>query len=56
MTLHTGFSYTKSAIRGIGFMFLAAHCLVTASLILIFAEIIGVAEEMPSAYKGTKTS
>lgn len=56
MTAHTLISYGKSGIRLIGFMFLANHLLVTAALILIVAEVLGFLEELPGAYKGTKTS
>lgn len=55
MTTHTIVSYAKSSIRLIGFALLANHLLVGAALILSVAEVLGILEELPGAYKGTET-
>jgi hypothetical protein len=53
MTLHTKLSYVKSAARLVGYIVLF-FSLPTAAAILIFSELIGIAEEAwPGAYKGT---
>lgn len=54
MTLHTKLSYMKSGIRIAGFVLLP-FSLVAAAVALVIAEIVGVAEELPGAYRGTKT-
>lgn len=60
MTLHTKISYAKSALRIIGYLVAGFAALPTLSwvsigmFILLMAELLGVAEELPSAYKGTK--
>ena len=56
MTWHTRLSYIKSAIRVIGFVALGINHLLAAGLFLIAAELVGVFEELPSMYKGTKIS
>jgi hypothetical protein len=61
MTLHTKISYAKSALRIIGYLVAGFAALPTMQwvsigmFILLMAELLGVAEELPGAYKGTKT-
>lgn len=55
MTLHTKLSYAKSILRIIGFACLGLLHFGLATFLLIFAELIGIAEELPGAYKGTRT-
>lgn len=55
MTLHTKLSYLKSAARIIGYILLLAPTVVFALGFLVAAELVGIAEELPGAYKGTKT-
>lgn len=55
MTLHTKLSIAKSAARLVGFVMLAIN-LVAAAYILGLAEIVGILEELPGTYKGTKTT
>jgi hypothetical protein len=61
MTLHTKISYAKSGLRFIGYIFLVLCFLdvkamvETAGVILILAELLGIAEELPGMYKGTDT-
>jgi hypothetical protein len=55
VTLHTYLSYVKSAVRIIGYITLC-YDITAGATILIFAELIGIAEELPGSYKGTKTS
>lgn len=55
MTWHTKLSYAKSMVRVIGFVALGINYLLWAALFLIAAELIGIAEELPGMYKGTKT-
>lgn len=55
MTLHTVLSYVKSAIRIVGFVALGGKFFLMAGLTLMLAEIVGVLEELPGAYVGTKT-
>jgi ATP/ADP translocase len=52
MTRHTGISYLKSAIRIIGYIIAAHVCPIInmAMLILIFAEVLGIAEEWGEKY------
>ena len=55
MTLHTKFSYVKSAMRLVGYATLLWSLLVGV-LILIASELMGIAEEAwPGAYEGTET-
>lgn len=54
MTLHTKLSYVKSVLRILGYCCLPVN-LVVAAVVLIVAEGIGIAEELPGAYKGTET-
>lgn len=64
MTVHTKISYLKSAIRIIGYGLLFTAVFPSASsalfgsgcIILMLAEVLGIVEELPGAYKGTKTS
>lgn len=56
MTVHTIISYLKSAIRMVGFVVLMYGHLPLAGLVLFSAEVLGIIEELPGAYKGTKTS
>jgi hypothetical protein len=56
MTLHTKISYAKSAFRIIGYivlMFVGNPIITSGSACLLLAELLGVAEELPGAYKGT---
>lgn len=55
MTLHTILSYVKSGIRILGFLALAAKTHVTAAILLILAEVVGIFEELPGSYVGTET-
>ena len=55
MTMHTKLSYAKSGIRIVGFAFLPVNLAVSAAL-LVIAEAVGILEELPGMYKGTKTS
>lgn len=55
MTLHTILSYTKSAIRIVGFVALGGKLFCIAAFALLIAEVVGVCEELPGAYVGTKT-
>jgi len=54
MTLHIKLSYAKSAARiaATALLFPIAHL---PAVLLAIAELIGILEELPSAYKGTKT-
>lgn len=57
MTLHTKISYLKSVLRIIGYVVLICYqdpLLTIGASFLIGAELLGIAEELPSAYKGTK--
>ena len=56
MTLHTVLSYVKSAVRICGFMALGAKLFMMAGLVPMLAEVVGVLEELPGAYVGTKTT
>jgi hypothetical protein len=49
-------SYVKSGIRMLGFMALMNHAFVIAGFVLVIAEALGIVEELPGMYKGTKTS
>ena len=55
MTLHTKLSYIKSAARIVGYILLLGDTVTYGVCLLIAAELVGVLEELPSAYKGTKT-
>ena len=58
MTLHTKISYLKSILRILGYVALIAYndtLLTVAAGFLIGAEVLGIIEELPGAYKGTKT-
>lgn len=58
MTLHTKISYIKSGLRIIGYVVLICYndtLLTVGACFLIGAELLGIAEELPGAYKGTKT-
>jgi hypothetical protein len=54
MTLHTKLSYVKSAFRLIGYVTLLGSAWVGVA-VLVVSELIGIAEELPGTYKGTKT-
>lgn len=54
MTLHTKLSYVKSALRIVGYLALLASVGVGV-VVLVVSELIGIAEELPGTYKGTKT-
>lgn len=57
MTLHTKISYIKSLARIIGyivFLFCGNLLLTVGASFLIGAELLGIVEELPGAYKGTK--
>jgi len=57
MTLHTKISYAKSGLRIIGYivLFFTGNGIITlGSAFLLGAELAGIAEELPGAYKGTK--
>lgn len=54
MTLHTSLSYIKSVMRIIGFSYLGFDNIPYATTLLIIAEIIGILEELPGSYVGTK--
>ena len=65
MTLHTAISYLKSALRIGGYVSLLHFFLVIGfcgplvvlpCILLIIAEVLGIIEELPGAYKGTKVS
>jgi len=56
MTTHTLISYLKSAIRIWAGIALIQHFIFIAGVLIIAAEVFGVLEELPGAYKGTKTS
>lgn len=65
MTVHTGLSYLKSLVRIGGyisllhFFFVIGFCgplTLLPCVLLIIAEVLGLLEELPGAYKGTKTS
>jgi hypothetical protein len=56
MTLHTKISYVKSVLRIIGYivlMFAGNGIITLGSAFLLGAELAGIAEELPGAYKGT---
>jgi hypothetical protein len=56
MTLHTKISYVKSVLRIIGYivlMFTENPVITWGSGFLLGAELAGIAEELPGAYKGT---
>jgi hypothetical protein len=59
MTLHTKLSYLKSILRLLGYLVLLTYDdppLTIAAILLIIAELLGIAEEAwPGAYKGTET-
>jgi len=55
MTLHTKLSYIKSVARIVGYISLLWDVTIGV-VILVCSELIGVAEELPGAYKGTDTS
>jgi hypothetical protein len=56
MTLHTKLSYMKSVLR-IGGYTLLLWDVITGVIMLIVAELLGIAEEAwPGAYKGTETN
>lgn len=55
MTLHTSLSYIKSVVRIIGFSYLGFNNIPYAAALLVTAEIIGILEELPGSYVGTKT-
>jgi hypothetical protein len=58
MTLHTKISYIKSAFRIIGCIAAMAFgnfALFIFGLAFLIGEVLGVAEELPGAYKGTET-
>ncbi len=55
MTLHTKISYAKSVLRIAGFSLVAYGHLLGAAVMLIVAEVLGIAEELPGMYKGTDT-
>jgi hypothetical protein len=55
MIMHTKLSYAKSGIRIVGFAFLPAN-LVVSAVFLVIAEAVGILEELPGMYKGTKIS
>ena len=58
MTLHTKISYIKSVLRLIGYSVLIAYddtLLTIGACLLIAAELLGIAEELPGSYKGTET-
>lgn len=58
MTLHTKISYAKSVFRIIGYivaMFAGIPALTAGASCLLLAELLGIAEELPGAYKGTQT-
>lgn len=63
MTLHTKISYAKSVIRIIGYalLFTAIYPGIPIELFgsgcvaLGTAEVLGIVEELPGAYKGTET-
>lgn len=62
MTLHTKLSFAKSGLRIVGCSILVAVGLIqdipglwVAGMLLNMAEIVGVFEELPGAYKGTQT-
>lgn len=57
MTLHTKLSYVKSALRIVGciiLMFSPSSLLMAVGAFIGAAELVGIAEELPGAYKGTK--
>jgi hypothetical protein len=55
LTLHAKLSYAKSALRLAGYATLL-WSLLAGALVLIFSELIGIAEEAwPGAYEGTET-
>jgi hypothetical protein len=59
MTLHSKISYIKSALRIIGYIVLMIYddtLLTIAASFLLAAELLGIIEELPGAYKGTDTS
>jgi len=53
MTLHTKVSYAKSVLRIIGYVLLMLNHIVAGAAVLLGAELLGIAEELPGAYKGT---
>lgn len=55
MTLHTKLSYIKSGVRIAGYLSLM-YSLIAGCTLLIIAELLGVVEELPGSYKGTKTN
>ena len=58
MTAHTKVSLAKSVLRILGYIaiyFIAPYLAVGCAL-LFAAEVLGVFEELPSMYKGTKVS
>jgi uncharacterized membrane protein len=54
MTLHTKLSYVKSTLRLVGYVLLLWD-VVTGVVVLVLSELVGFAEELPGAYKGTDT-
>ena len=54
MTLHTKISYVKSGTRIVGYFGLLAS-VTFGVVVLVIAELLGMAEELPGAYKGTDT-
>jgi hypothetical protein len=54
MTPHTKISFIKSGLRVIGYACLLRE-VATGVVILIVAELLGIAEELPGSYKGTDT-
>ena len=57
MTLHTKISYLKSVLRIAGYILLLGdgRSVLYGVFLLVGAEILGIVEELPGAYKGTKT-
>ena len=55
MTLHTKISYLKSVLRIVGYILLLGDTVGYGVMFLVGAEVLGIAEELPGAYKGTKT-
>lgn len=68
MTLHTKLSYAKSIVRIFGCIFATIPAIMSETRLesvirtlavfagaMLVAELIGIAEELPGAYKGTHT-
>ena len=58
MTAHTKVSLAKSVLRILGYIaiYFTAPCLAVGCALLFAAEVLGILEELPSMYKGTKVS